>query len=184
MNRSLHLTLVFVFFPFLLSACSHVISREILQGAEQNVSFSQLADNTGPFLNKTVILGGTIAEIRRSRAGAEIEVVQNPLDSLGGIIDRDVSEGRFIVMSKKRIDPFIYKKGRGITVAGNVVGTSKKRFGEVEYSYPLLEAREIYLWRRGMVFQLYPYPMGPAYYPEPYPYTPYWFDPYIYWQLR
>jgi outer membrane lipoprotein len=93
------------------------------------------------------ILGGIISETKNSDQGTEIEIVQSPLDRYGYFINRDLSEGRFIVSSSRMLDPLIYKEGRYITVAGRLTGTRTQMLGDLEYSYPLIESRELFLWK-------------------------------------
>ncbi|MEJ2324804.1 MAG: Slp family lipoprotein [Nitrospirota bacterium] len=94
------------------------------------------------------------------------EVVQNPLDRYGAVTNEDVSGGRFLVRSGRFLDPLIYEKGREVTVAGVLKGSTKRRMDGASYTYPVLEPREIYLWREEEYYY------GPGYYP----YGP-WYDP-------
>ena len=73
------------------------------------------------------------------------------------------SEGRFIVHVEGYVDPYVFRRGRRMTVAGEIEGRKVMRLGELEYPYPLLLSKQIYLW-------------GEYYY---YPY-PYWY-PYWWW---
>ena len=166
----------------MLLSCAHVISREYVQTAEKNIPFKELQKNTDAYLNKLFIFGGIIAETKITAGGSEIEVVQTPLDRFGNITDRDLSEGRFIILTTKYLDPLIYRSGRDITIAGIVTGSRKQLLGELEYVYPIFEAKEIYLWREK--YYLYPYEFpywyDPFYYPPPYPYYRFWNSPYPY----
>jgi len=163
----------------LLTSCAHVISRENVQSALTETGFEQITKNPDAFVGRTFILGGTILETKKTREGTEIEMVQNPIDRYGSIIDSDVSEGRFIIVTARSLDSFIYKKGRHITLAGILIGTRAKKLGDLEYTYLLFDAKEIYLWKKERYF--YPYAYDPFYYPyytSPYPY--YWYDPFYY----
>ncbi|RKY39755.1 MAG: hypothetical protein DRP85_09575, partial [Candidatus Makaraimicrobium thalassicum] len=71
----------------------------------------------------------------------------------------------------------IYSQGRKITVAGEVKGKKIKPLGEVEYTYPLISSKEIYLWPKEKEVT-YPYPH--YFYYWPYPFYPYWY-PYPCW---
>lgn len=164
--------------PVLLTACAHVLSREYVQNATPGVSFKQIAENPDVYLDKTFILGGTIAATVTLKEGSEIEVVQNPVDKYGNIIDSDVSEGRHLIETPRQLDPLIYKKGRHITFAGKLAGSKKKMLGQIEYQYPVFQAEQIYLWKT----QEYLMPPYPYYYdPFFYPYRHYFFDPFWYW---
>ena len=57
-----------------------------------------------------------------------------------------MSEGRFIIQTPGFLDPAIYSPGRKLTVAGTVAGKEVRPLGEIEYTYPIIEKRELYLW--------------------------------------
>jgi outer membrane lipoprotein len=159
-------------------SCAHVISKESLTGATSDVQFASILKNTEAHLNNTFVFGGIISETTLTGDGSEIEVVQTPLDRFGAIIDRDISEGRFIVKASKKLDPLIYKEGREITIAGRLTGSRKKMLGDVEYKYPVFESKEIYLWREDRYYAPYLYYSDPYYYdPFFYPYSHYWYYP-------
>jgi len=166
-------------FSLLALSCAHVISKEHRDEAVKDLRFDQLIDNTEAYFNKMFIFGGIIAETKLTGKGTEIEVVQSPLDKFGNIIDEDVSEGRFIITTTKYLDPLIYRKGRDITVAGVLSGSKKGLIGEIEYTYPVFEARELYLFKEEECFPCpYPYWYGPFYYPPfYYPHAPFWYWP-------
>ena len=83
------------------------------------------------------------------------------------------SGGRFLILTEKYLDPYFFQRGRSITVAGEIVGEEFNKLGEMDYRYPLLLGKQIYLWRE-------------YYYPGPYYYRPYYYDPWwgypIYWR--
>jgi outer membrane lipoprotein len=159
--------LILILLSLTLLSCAHVISKEYTEVAEKSIPFNELLKNPNVYLNKLFIFGGIIAETKMTGTGSEIEVVQTPLDRMGSITDRDVSEGRFIILTTKYLDPLIYRSGRDITFAGIATGSRKQLLGGVEYVYPVFEAKEIYLWREDNYY-LYPYEY------------PYWYDPFYY----
>lgn len=165
-------------------SCAHVISKEYADISAKDIPFQQLIKKTDAYLNGLFIFGGTIAETKITGKGTEIEVVQTPLDRLGNIIDRDISEGRFIIRTTKYLDPLIYRNGRDVTVAGILTGSRKRLLGEIEYAYPVFDAKEIYLWKEEKYYHypyVYPYWHDPFYYPFMYyPYDPFRHRPYIY----
>ena len=156
-------------------SCVHVISRESRSTAVKDLPFSRLIRNTNAYLDKMFIFGGLIAETKLTGQGTEIEVVQSPLDRFGNIIDEDVSEGRFILRTASNLDPIIYRQGRFIAMAGTLTGSRKKMLGDIEYTYPVFDTKEIYLWKEEEYYlypDMYPYWYGPFYYPSFY-YSPY-----------
>ncbi|UCE80099.1 MAG: Slp family lipoprotein [Nitrospiraceae bacterium] len=162
-----------LFFLFVIS-CSYVISKEVRQQAIRNVPFKNILENPSAYENNVFILGGIISETKNSNQGTEIEIVQSPLDRYGYFINRDYSEGRFIVSSSKMLDPLIYKEGRYITVAGRLTGMRTKLLGDLEYSYPLIESIELFLWKEERYY-------WSEYYYDPYYYRPYYIPYPYYW---
>ena len=165
-------------------SCAHVISDDFRSKAAQDVSFHLLIRNTAAYMHGLFIFGGTIVETKNTTEGTEIEVLQNPLDRLGHVTDSDISEGRFIIRSQEYLDPLIYRKEREITVAGILTGSRKRPLGEIEYTYPVFDAEEIYLFKEERYYpypNLYPYGYDQYYYPPfYYPYNPFRYRPYMY----
>jgi outer membrane lipoprotein len=161
---------------FLLASCAHIISQEYHEQAVRDVSFRKMLASPDAYFNRIFILGGIIAGTTNIKGGSEIEVVQTPVNRYGSIIDPDISEGRFLIISKKQLDPLIYKKGRYITLAGKLTGTRTGSLVDVDFKYPLFEAEELYLWREERNYRPYYY----DYYYEPfyYPYSYNWYYPY------
>lgn len=128
-----------------LSGCAHVVSQDMRDRAEKGEITGMLFQNPDEFKGKIVILGGFIVSTWTKEEGSYIEVVENPLDSLGRPADRDMSFGRFLVFVEGLIDTAIYSSGREITVAGEVLGSKVLPLGETEYSYPVLKGNELHL---------------------------------------
>jgi outer membrane lipoprotein len=118
-----------IYWLFLLSACAHAISEQYRQAATQGVGFSQIFKDPDTYINGIFIFGGTIVDTTNTKEGSEIEVIQNPLNRYGEIADRDVSAGRLILITSRRLDPLIYKGGRTLTFAGNSSAQGKNRLG-------------------------------------------------------
>jgi outer membrane lipoprotein len=153
MKRTLALIAVFA-----LSACAHVVSSEVRKGAVE-APFSEVKSNIEKYKGSTFIWGGFIANTAVTEDGTEVLVVQNPLGEYGDILDTDVSEGRFVVVHPGELDPLIYDQDRLITVAGTLVGERKVVRKGREHVYPVLQAKEIYLWKEELIY------FAPDYYP-------------------
>jgi outer membrane lipoprotein len=150
-----------------ISSCAHVISGEYRNASVKDLPFSQLIANPDVYLDKMFIFGGFIAETNMTGHGTEIEVVQSPLDRFGNVKDTDVSEGRFILTTSRNLDPLIYRQGREIAIAGILTGSRKKMLGDIEYIYPVFDAKEIKLWKEEeycLYPDMYPCWYGPFYY--------------------
>ena len=132
--------------PPLLAGCAPVISKGALKKVDQGLGFEQLLKDPEAYREKTVLLGGNIIETKNLPDSTLISVLQRPLGFRKKPTGEDVSKGRFIVYVPGFLDPAIYRPNRKITVVGSVVGKEVRPLGEIKYSYPVIEKRELYLW--------------------------------------
>jgi outer membrane lipoprotein len=155
------------------SGCAHVISKDLRDKVAPSLTFGQVTQNPIAYKGKTVVWGGEIVETLNQKNGTtEIEVFQIPLDSWTDAPEAsNVSEGRFLILVDKYLDPYLYQEGRRITVAGEISGEQIKLLGEMDYRYPLVLSKQIHLWEE------YSYHHYPYYYPWGY-YDPWWGYPY------
>ena len=97
---------------------------------------------------QSVLWGGVILNTINMKSMTRLEVLAYPLDSSQmPLRDRDPL-GRFILEKQGYLEPATYKEGRLITTMATIVGTDHGQVGGVEYTYPLIEAEDIYLWPR------------------------------------
>lgn len=156
--------LIFGVLLFILLQGCLPISKQLRAQADKKLTFHQVFQNPEAYKGKIVIWGGEVVETINQKDGTTLIIVlQRPLDWTEEPEFRR-SEGRFIILVQGYIDPYVFRRGRRITVAGEILGKKVMRLGELEYPYPLLLSKQIYLWG-----QYY-------YYPYPYPY--YWHYPY------
>jgi outer membrane lipoprotein len=161
--------LILCVLELLLSACTPVISPQLMEQVDLNLTYSLLASRPDEFKGKIVLLGGSIVQTVPKPKESEIEIVQKQLSSSGEPYLTDKSEGRYLVVVDRFLDPAIYRSGRDITVAGEVQGSVLRRLGEIDYRYPVIAASELHLWKEPLSPQAYPYP-----YPFGYPYNWRW----------
>lgn len=162
----------FAAIAFLVTAnsCVYTIPPSVLKDVERGITFEVLKQDPEAYIGKAVILGGNIIETKVLKEGTEIEVLHRPLSYDDQPSETGASAGRFIIIQKEFMDPIIFKPGRPITVVGEVSGKQIRPLGERDYMYPVITARQVYLWRRA----------EPSYYRYPYP-SPYYWDPYWCW---
>jgi outer membrane lipoprotein len=150
----------------LFSGCTP-ISKELRAQTDRTVSFRQVFQNPEANKGKIVIWGGEIIETINQKDGTTLIVIlQRPLDWMEEPKFQR-SEGRFIVRAEGYVDPYVFKRGRRITVAGEILERKVMRLGELEYPYPLLQSKQLYLWGE--------------YYYSPYPYPYRYYRGYPYW---
>jgi outer membrane lipoprotein len=162
----------------LFAGCAHVISEESRNLVDPTIHFQSLLANPDAFVGKYVMLGGTIAGVQNSKESSQLEVVQSPLDSdeMPEAASHS-SGGRFLATASRFLDPMVYKMGRRVTVVGQVEGKKTLPIDQVEYAYPIITIREIYVWSKSELEQ-------PQYPPPGYYYDPFWFGGHPYWWYR
>ncbi len=143
---STHFLLIWLIAVFFLSGCGPVISQEVRKEADQLIGFGELLANPDAYQGRTVLLGGEIIETRNLPENTMIFFLQRPLGPRDEpAVDKE-SGGRFLVISTGFLDPAIYRPGRRVTIAGAVEGKETHPLGEVQYAYPVIKKRELYLW--------------------------------------
>lgn len=127
----------------------------------------QVRANAEANLNKSVRWGGTIVGVQNLQGETRIEVIGKPLFRNGQPDSREVSQGRFIAVFDKFLDPADYKKDSAITIVGVVTGTELGKVGEAEYDFPRVQATASQLWQRqnSRFARRSEYGYGPAYGP-------------------
>jgi outer membrane lipoprotein len=158
-NRSGGLLLL-VWAAFLITGCAHVVSSELRQQSRTDLAFSTVLQNPEAYKGATVIWGGSIIETVNHDDYTAVKVLQTPLDSYERPEGEEDSRGRFIVEISGYVDPEVYKNGKMVVVAGEIVGKTVQPLGETQYAYPLIKAKEIHLLKK-----------APDY---PHPYYDYW----------
>ena len=163
-----------------LSSCAPVLREEIMRTASRDVVLSDMRSNPDAFKGQLFVLGGSIVSTRVTEKGSLIEAIYVPVDSRGYLESVRPSDGRFLALYPKEkglLDPFIYRRAREVTLAGEFLEIQKGKIDEMDYTFPLFEIKEIYLWEEMRVYYPYHYP----YYP--YRYYPYWWDePWPWWR--
>ncbi len=160
----------------MLSSCAPVLNRDFMSSGIYNIPPSLIIEDQARFSGELFILGGVIVDTKVTADGSLVEAIFVPVNSLGYLKDTGVSDGRFLALYPKEkglLDPLIFLKEREITVAGEFKGTRSGRIDEMEYTYPLFEIKDIYLWEERRDYYI-----APPFYPFwDYPimfYDPWW----------
>ncbi|MBI4495898.1 MAG: Slp family lipoprotein [Deltaproteobacteria bacterium] len=164
-----------ILFAGLISSCAP-LSREVMRQVDPVLTFAEVQRDPERYRGKVVLWGGKIIETINRPNETVIKVAQTELDLEKRPKNLDTSQGRFLVRYSGFLDPAIYGRDREITVAGEVAGKEVQQVGTMPYPYPVILAREIYLWEKPDRYYRYP----PPWYFEPYPY--WWYRPY--WRYR
>jgi outer membrane lipoprotein len=152
---------------FILSGCAtSPIPREIRRQVTPGLTFGHVLRSPEAQKGKIVLWGGQILSLKNAKDGTTLHLLEVPTDSDGRPINPEASEGRFIAAIDRYLDMAVYQRGRLVTIFGEGEGARSEPLGEgqMEYAYPVIHAREIYLWPRN--------------YPAHVLYADPWMDPY------
>ncbi len=95
---------------------------------------------------KQVLWGGTIQKTTNLEHSTRIEMQAYPLGYQEKPQSDEAPLGRFILEQSGFLEPLIYADGRLLTVTGTVLHTETGKVGKSEQTYPVIDARELYLW--------------------------------------
>lgn len=161
-----------------LTASCAPFSRQIMSQVDETLTYQVVQNDPDRYVGKNVLWGGVIAEITNKQNETDLKVRQTDLDTEKRPKNLDRSAGRFVVRYAGFLDPAIFKPGREITIAGQVAGKEDLPLEEIQYSYPVILAKEIHLWERLLpLWPYYPYYWDPFWGPYWYPYSR-WYWPY------
>jgi outer membrane lipoprotein len=148
----------------ILSGCAYPIFSSLRQEVNPNVTFSMVLKDPTAYVGAVVLWGGIIVEtLNVGPKETDMIVLESPLSWDEKPKAAKYSQGRFIARNPTFLDPMVYRKGRKITLAGQVIGKETKSLGKTQYTYPLVMVKELYLWERER-----------RAYPAPYYYDPWW----------
>lgn len=117
-------------------------------GATQDISPSEAVAGFKAYQGQRVIWGGVIIQNQSLAKGTRLEVLAYPLS--GSLEPKTYSQSlsRFIIQADSFLEPVDYSRGRQITVVGRIMKTATGSVGSAEYTYPVLQLGQIYLWPR------------------------------------
>jgi len=162
MNRLSGLLLLFI----LLSGCATVISEESRKMVDTTVQFAALKESPHNYIGKNIMVGGRIIGAKNTKEGAVVEIMQLDLTANGYPDSATQSTGRFLATSIEFLETSLFKRGRLITLVGEIKGRKIIPLDDIEYSYPVIAIREYYLWKDPDYDKDLFYPMLPYYSPE------------------
>ncbi len=138
---------VFVLF-LLITGCAPVISRPVLNEVDRAITFEEIKKDPSTAHKGLVLLGGKVINVTNTKDGTLVEVLQSPLRRNLKPLPENKSRGRFLIRFKGFIDPLVYMD-KLITVAGVQEAPITRPINKRDYTYPVIEAKEDYLWRMG-----------------------------------
>ena len=179
LSRNLLFTVAFL---VTLTGCAS--TQEAGDGSDAQTkapTFLQVKAALDSFKGQSVVFGGEVLTARRLKDGTRIEILQLPLDqSTRPGYDLTQSQGPFIAIRREFLDPATLPQGTRVTVTGEVTGSITLPLDETDYTYPVIDIKQLQVWARSEAVApgIRPY-MGPSPYWGPY-WGPFW-RPWPYW---
>jgi len=137
-----------------------VIPESLQPQIDKTVTFNQVIADPGAYKGKLVVLGGEVLKAKGTKGGTQLEVLELPLDN-GQRPEplRTASHGRFLAFNREFLDPAQFVDGTPVTIVGEITGASIQHLDEVEYRYPTVEIKHLYVWDNSS--DSYPSAYGP-----------------------
>lgn len=158
-----------------MASCAPVISKQVRDQVKPGVTFSAVFRDPEGYKGQMMVLSGVIVSAENTKEGTLLQIVQRPAGFRGQPKDVDTTEGRFLALDSQYLDTYVYTKDREVTVAGEVQGKRTLPLDKTEYTYPLIQVKELYLWP---VIEYRNYSPYPYYYRHPF----FYYDDYWWWQ--
>ena len=130
-----------------IGGCAPVLSQSLLDSSEPRIPFNEIKAAPDRHVGKTVVLGGTLIRVIRANDHPIMEILERPLGSRLQPQGNDKTGGRFLARFDKLNEESDLQKGRLITFGGTVVGQETRPLDRTEYTYPVIQVEEYYLWR-------------------------------------
>jgi outer membrane lipoprotein len=113
------------------------------------LTFLQVKAAPHSLKGQAVVFGGVVLTARRLKDGTRIEILQLPLDrSTRPGYDLTQSQGRFIALQREFLDPATLPPGIRVTVTGEVTGSITLPLDETDYTYPVIDIKQLHVWPR------------------------------------
>jgi outer membrane lipoprotein len=105
-----------------------------------------LARDIERHMDRSVLWGGMVLELREFEGYVEIEVLGFPIDEQARPQPRARDGGRFIALRAGKVDPLEVAPGRFLTLSGRITGERRLSVHGAEETVVEVDAREIHLW--------------------------------------
>ncbi len=131
----------------LLSACAVSPFNKVgLEQTDRTVSYTQAVQNPDAVRDRQVLFGGSIISTHNFADHTEIILLAYPVDNTDRPNTSAAPLGRFIVVHPGYLEGAQYAPGRLLSVRGTLRGVRVLPLEQNQYTHPLLNAHELYLW--------------------------------------
>ncbi len=136
------------------AGCAPVISKQVREQVRPDITFGEVLGNPERYKGQMIIVSGIVIETENTKEGTLLKVLQRPAGFRGKPRNVDETGGRFLALDSRYLDATVFTQGRAVTIAGEIQGKRVLPLGEIEYIYPLISVKEMYLWP---IEKSYPY---------------------------
>ncbi len=124
-----------------------VVPETMKPQIDPSLTFSQILEEPTSYQGVVVLLGGEVLSAKRLSEGTRLEILQLPLDSADEpVLDRTASQGRFLAFESSFLDPATLPFNTRVTLVGEVSGVTNAKLDEMEYDYPTMRVKHLYVW--------------------------------------
>ena len=141
MHKHLYLFIMLL----LLQACANLPEFDTSKVNRQLTPETVSRSPTGA-KGQTVFWSGLILSSKNLKTSTRLEVLAYPVDKDGWPNLDAKPIGRFLADYAGYLETADYAKGRLLTVVGPISGIEKGKLDETEYTYPVVQAEQKYLW--------------------------------------
>jgi len=137
----------------LLLGCSatyqSIVPPDLAPKVVATITFSQIQKSPTSHQGAMIMVGGQVLVAKRLKEHTRITILQLPLqENQRPTTDLTQSQGRFIALQSKFLDPATIPAGTRVTLVGEVSGVATEPLDEIEYDYPLLTIKFLKVWKQ------------------------------------
>lgn len=97
-------------------------------------------------MGEKVIWGGTILNSENLKDKTRLEILSYPVDQKGRLKKDAEPGGRFYALYDGYLETAEYRKNRWVSLTGQYAGTDSGKVGEADYTFPVVNISQLYLW--------------------------------------
>lgn len=151
--------LIFLF----LAGCS-TVPVAIKEAPKPDWQLAEVGQQVSQHQGEAIRWGGQVIKVENNDEGSLLHIVQFPLNSFGRPNSDQKSQGRFLALSNDFVDPYIYKSGTLVTVAGRLADQRSISVDKKTMTVPMVQVGTLYRWAPAQQYYRAPYWSGYPYY--------------------
>lgn len=132
------------FLTILLVSCATPVFNT--EGVDLTLTPKRAVADSKLLQGKSVLWGGIVIAGTNLKDTTQLEILAYPLDSYQRPMAQEVALGRFLAIQPGYLETTDFEQGRQITVQGTLGTVRSGRVGESDYTYPVVNIKQIHLW--------------------------------------